>query len=141
MKRAASLSFGDPHEPPATRRASPPHPSAQRAPVDRASVRRALARRVAAPRALGLACCVAIAGGASGCLAPDAVPGDGDGGGGSGGHGSGPGAGELVWAQSYGIDGGDDQRAGSVATSVNGEVIVAGDFAGSLTIGALAPIP
>jgi len=81
------------------------------------------------------------------CLAPDAVPagsGDTTGGGGSEGGGTtsggAPGS-ELRWARSYGTDSTEDKRARSVVASPQGNVIIAGDFRGSLTLGSLAALP
>lgn len=84
--------------------------------------------------------------GASGCLAPDAVPSDASGGGGTGGSGTGGSgtgaaqAGDLLWAETFG-DAVLDQRAWSVAATPDGSALIAGDFAGTLTMGALtAPV-
>lgn len=78
----------------------------------------------------------------TGCLAPDAVPGAGGGGGGTstsvpGGGGGGSPQNSLEWARSYGVDAGSDQRAWSVASTLDGGVLVAGEFEGSFSVGAL----
>lgn len=89
---------------------------------------------------------------AAGCLAPDAVPGGAGGlgghtgGGGAGGTGGatgggGPSAFELAWARSYGVDSDDDQRARSVSTTPARDILLAGEFRGSFTVGALPALP
>ncbi len=88
---------------------------------------------------------------AAGCLAPDAVPGPGGtggdgGGGGDGGTGGdtgggGPSAFELAWARSYGVDSDNDQRAWSISLTPGRDILLAGEFRGSFTMGALPTLP
>ena len=83
---------------------------------------------------------------ATGCLAPDAVPGAGGSGGSGGAGGTGGSAGapaslELAWAHAYGIDSDNDQRAWSISLTPGRDALVAGEFRGSFTMGPLPTLP